>query len=511
MLAALGSVAVGGAAAVSTGAFTSVEADRDVTVSVADDADAYLGLQSAGSANADAFVNNNGGTVSLDLSSSGNGGTGLNKNAETRIDDLLVVSNQGTQLVNVWVNLDLGNISGISDSSLYFYPGDTTGVRLNNGAGSESNDVLALTPGQSATLGLFADIGDISTVDQTVTAVINADVSRGDGGSSEPADNTGGDFATVSNDGTGDFDAQTDTNPLQTALKEVSGTTVAVKDTGTPIQVDEPLNVEKEGLRLIGFNGNPTVEYRGGYPGPALSITADNVSVDNIQFDFFGNSDDDSIANFSGGSSFVDTGDTNTTFRNSAFNVVVVEEDGSTPFDTRGGLSLGTTPAASFVGVDISLVNREANAPIAADSGRPGGFFVVGKEIRDCTLSGGPKIATFNAETATVVDNTVENVGSTEGIAVDSAARDVTVRGNSIEYDPELAGDDISAPFDGAEIRVEPPVGELTVNGETPDTGEDLAEAIGEANTGSKVEGGAVTVVRSTEPNSRFPDSGNSE
>lgn len=48
MLAALGSIAIGSATAVSTGAFTSVSAERSVSVSVADDAKALLSLKPLG-------------------------------------------------------------------------------------------------------------------------------------------------------------------------------------------------------------------------------------------------------------------------------------------------------------------------------------------------------------------------------------------------------------------------------------------------------------------------------
>ena len=40
-----GAAAAGGSALLGSGAFSSVEAERDVTVEVADDADGYLGLE----------------------------------------------------------------------------------------------------------------------------------------------------------------------------------------------------------------------------------------------------------------------------------------------------------------------------------------------------------------------------------------------------------------------------------------------------------------------------------
>ena len=45
-IAGLGALSAGGAAALGTGAFSSVEAERDVSVELADDADAYLALES---------------------------------------------------------------------------------------------------------------------------------------------------------------------------------------------------------------------------------------------------------------------------------------------------------------------------------------------------------------------------------------------------------------------------------------------------------------------------------
>ena len=52
-LATLGTVAAGTSVAVGTGAFTSVSADRTVTVSMARDEHAYLGLEPASGPNED--------------------------------------------------------------------------------------------------------------------------------------------------------------------------------------------------------------------------------------------------------------------------------------------------------------------------------------------------------------------------------------------------------------------------------------------------------------------------
>jgi hypothetical protein len=104
MLAALGSAAVGGATAVSTGAFTSVEANRSVSVSVADDSDALLALDQSSAGPNSEYATVSDGEVSIDIDNSDDGGgTGLNQNAVTNIFDIFRVRNQGTQPVAVHV------------------------------------------------------------------------------------------------------------------------------------------------------------------------------------------------------------------------------------------------------------------------------------------------------------------------------------------------------------------------------------------------------------------------
>jgi hypothetical protein len=105
LLAAMGSIAAGGAAAVGTGAFTSVSAERSVDVNVADDADALLAIRrdtrDGETPNAQEYVDVSGGTVSIDLTGTDSGATGVNDEATTVIDDLLAIENQGTQGVYV--------------------------------------------------------------------------------------------------------------------------------------------------------------------------------------------------------------------------------------------------------------------------------------------------------------------------------------------------------------------------------------------------------------------------
>ena len=102
----LGALATGSAAAVGSGAFTSVTADRDLTVEVADDSDAYLRLESMEGPNANEYVNEGDGILSIDIGAidGDDGGDGVNQNATTVIRDLFSIQNQGTQEVVVFAD-----------------------------------------------------------------------------------------------------------------------------------------------------------------------------------------------------------------------------------------------------------------------------------------------------------------------------------------------------------------------------------------------------------------------
>ncbi|TKX62970.1 hypothetical protein EXE48_04185 [Halorubrum sp. ASP1] len=114
-LAALGALGGGGAIVTGTGAFTSVEANRDLSVQVADDSNALLRMAAAGEGN-DEYVTTNGGELGINLTGSNPtdaGGQGVNADATTVIADLFEVQNQGTQAVDVEVTplsfVDTGN------------------------------------------------------------------------------------------------------------------------------------------------------------------------------------------------------------------------------------------------------------------------------------------------------------------------------------------------------------------------------------------------------------------
>ena len=121
-LAGLGALASGSAAAVGTGAFTSVSADRSVNVSVADDSDALLAFETS-SADNSAYADTSGAAVSIDITDSNDSGfssgadpSGVNPNATTQINDIFKVRNQGSQAVVVYVEPSSIGTSNRTDS-----------------------------------------------------------------------------------------------------------------------------------------------------------------------------------------------------------------------------------------------------------------------------------------------------------------------------------------------------------------------------------------------------------
>lgn len=205
----LGSLAATGTAVTSTGAFTSVEADRTVSVDVVGDSSAYLSFQKAADeqsdpgANSDAYVDDSGDAISFDFRSSNETadlGDGFNIDAVTRIEDLLEVRNQGTQ--SVFLSVDLQGLRFIDDEFNNPYVG--MGVKTDATASSYENANIVfnsenanafggvvdnprddgaaeLIPGESYNLDLVVDTtdltGTITLKGGTITFIANQESS----------------------------------------------------------------------------------------------------------------------------------------------------------------------------------------------------------------------------------------------------------------------------------------------------------------------------------------------
>jgi len=127
----MGTVAAGAGVIGGTGAFTSVEAERQVSVETAGDANAALAILPVADpddsdeigANSDEYTNADNLdaeydtlAIQVDGNSSGNGinNGGLNIDATTRIEDLFTLSNNGTQEVELSFSLS-DDVDGLLD------------------------------------------------------------------------------------------------------------------------------------------------------------------------------------------------------------------------------------------------------------------------------------------------------------------------------------------------------------------------------------------------------------
>ena len=111
-------VAISGAA-LGSGAFTSVEADRGVSVNTAGDANAYLAITPGdGYDNSGYIYNDSDGTMTFNLGDDGNttagGGEGFNKNATTTIDGLIKLENQGNSSTTVGFGSDANSSTTVN-------------------------------------------------------------------------------------------------------------------------------------------------------------------------------------------------------------------------------------------------------------------------------------------------------------------------------------------------------------------------------------------------------------
>ena len=140
----LGALATGSAAAMGTSAFSFVRADRDITVDVVDDEDAYLGLEATSE-----YARQDGDTLELHFAGgAGDGseldqnGDGLNENADSRFDDVFKLTNSGTQDARI----SFQNGDGIDSfpDEVVWYHSDTPGWEDN-----EISDNPVIGPGDS--------------------------------------------------------------------------------------------------------------------------------------------------------------------------------------------------------------------------------------------------------------------------------------------------------------------------------------------------------------------------
>jgi len=159
LVAGLGAAVAGGGAALGTGAFTSVEADRTVGVNVATEDQAYLALDPNTGSDNEVFSTSPGSNNELEIDFNGPDdtiGDGVGQDSVYEFDSVFQIKNQGTQTVYVNIsslNLDSGNIS------IEFYAGSDSSNSL------DSNDLELATGDAPAEIGVKIDLNESASVD----------------------------------------------------------------------------------------------------------------------------------------------------------------------------------------------------------------------------------------------------------------------------------------------------------------------------------------------------------
>ncbi len=165
-------IAIGGAV-IGSGAFSTVQADRGVSVQTAGDADAYLAITPGDGYDNSAYITNDSdtGTLTFDLGQNGpttNDGTGFNQNATTTLDGMVNLTNQGENAVEV----------GVGDSSSGM--GSSTTVELENAEVTfemSDGNTVSLNPGKSATINVTVDTTGSYSGDPSANVTIYAEES----------------------------------------------------------------------------------------------------------------------------------------------------------------------------------------------------------------------------------------------------------------------------------------------------------------------------------------------
>ncbi|WP_162989755.1 hypothetical protein [Natronorubrum halophilum] len=159
VLVGLGTIVAGGGAALGTGAFSSVEADRSVTLETTGDASALLQFSATSSV---ASTDGGSGDGQLEFDE-----TTLNEDAVTTFDPAFTVENTGGEDVGFYVKEDGTNIA--SDGIIDFIDEDGNSIVQADHEGGSQIDLPASAPGP-VDVGIVVDtddsnsVGDIDTV-----------------------------------------------------------------------------------------------------------------------------------------------------------------------------------------------------------------------------------------------------------------------------------------------------------------------------------------------------------
>lgn len=150
----LGSLVAGSGALVGTGAFSSVEADRTVSINTAGDSGGFLTLAGDGSY----VTNNNSAALTIDLGQVGSTNA-FNEEARTVVEGVVTVTNNAADGEDITVGFDNGSSPPSASTTLNIGDGtDNAVAKVTLYFGTEtSQSTQTISSTNSATMGVIVD------------------------------------------------------------------------------------------------------------------------------------------------------------------------------------------------------------------------------------------------------------------------------------------------------------------------------------------------------------------
>ena len=256
--------AIGASALVGSGAFSRVESDRAVSIAVAKDPDAYLGMSAIDTPNSDNYVGlDDKGHLEIDIADQGGYGEGVNSNSTTWFDGMFEICNQGKQDAGVYIDTD--DLELADNAEVDFYMG-TANEGTQSIVGKENATTIEL--GECITVGLKTmtydvDAADTPLVEGDITVTADVEVLTADG--------------PVRNARSGDRYTS-----IQSAVDEAeAGDTIEVL-TGETFVEDVTIDVENLTLEATS-NAKPTIDADGATSAVEVEAGLGDVTVEGFK------------------------------------------------------------------------------------------------------------------------------------------------------------------------------------------------------------------------------------
>jgi len=375
----LGALTAGGSAAFGTEAFTSVEAQRNVDVTVAGDDSSYLVLDRVDSENGNEYTAYEGdATLKIILDGEGQDGGGVVQDAITKIEDLFRIVNQGSQPTNVYFEDDSDAVTFRVTQSV-----DTSTTGSKGQSLEEADNSVELAVGEQVVVGMTIDT-KTNDVNTNETILDNVTLYAESGAS---APDTSAPTPQYVVDPNGDTEAGNVYNDIPSAITAASSQSVIGIAGDATLEPTEAISVEKP-VTITGLNDRPTIDATGNEQG--FAVKTDGVTIRNLAVDSAGSGvteDGSEIGGIFIGDStgFTDAGTI------TVENVDITNVDGTDTKKSAEGIHIKSyesgDPIDSVNIKNVVISTVEANVDLYTDGGRGANGIKLQADVNDISIS----------------------------------------------------------------------------------------------------------------------------